>query len=59
MLHRRANKINRFHERCLRIIYNSKTSTFKKQVENGRSVSIHTRKLQFLDLEMFKVVKVL
>ena len=35
MLHRRANKINRFHERCLRIIYNGKTSTFKKQVENG------------------------
>ena len=35
MSHSRAlnNKINRLHERCLRIIYNDKTSTFKELLE--------------------------
>ena len=59
MCHSRAknNKINRLHERCLRIIYEDKASTFEQLLEKDSSVSIHTRNLRFLAVEMFKVVK--
>ena len=40
------NKINRLHERCLRIIYNDKTSTFKEFLEKDNFVSIHYRNIQ-------------
>ena len=58
MCHSRAlnNKINRPHERCLRIIYNDKTSTFKELLEKDKSVSIHYRNIQVLATEMYKVV---
>ena len=57
MCHGRAinNKINRLHERCLRIIYNDKTSTFKELLEKDNSVSIHYRNIQALAIEMYKV----
>ena len=57
MCHSRANsrKINRLHERCLRIIYNDKQSSFIKLLEKDNSVSIHQRNLQILAIEMFKV----
>ena len=57
MCHSRTNnrKINRFHERCLRIIYNDKQSSFIKLLEKDNSVSIHQRNLQILAIEMFKV----
>ena len=57
--HSRAknNKINRLHERCLRIIYNDKVSTSEQLLEKDSSVSIHARNLRFLAVEMFKVVK--
>ena len=56
MCHSRAlnSKINRLHERCLRIIY--KTSTFKKLLQKDNSVSIHYRNIQALAIEMYKVV---
>ena len=59
MCHSRAknNKINRLHERCLRIIYNDKVSTFEQRLEKDSSVSMHIRNLRFLAVEMFKVVK--
>ena len=59
MYHSRAknNKINRLHERCLRIIYEDKASTFEQLLEKDSSVSIHTRNLRFLVVEMFKVVQ--
>ena len=50
-------KINRLHERCLRIIYNGKASNFEQLLGKDSSVSIHTRNLRFLALEMFKVAK--
>ena len=55
--HSRTNnrKINRLHERCLRIIYNDKQSSFIKLLENDNSVSMHQRNLQILAIEMFKV----
>ena len=59
MCHSRTNnrKINRLHERCLRIIYNDKQSSFIKLLEKDNSVSIHQRNLQILAIEMFKVSK--
>ena len=47
-------KINRHHERCLRIIYNDKTSSFYNLLENDGSVSKHNRNLQVIATEMFK-----
>ena len=55
MCHSRA--INRLHKRCLRIIYNGKVSTFEQLLEKDSSVSMHTRNLSFLAVEMFKVAK--
>ena len=48
-------KINRLHERRLRIIYNDKQSSFIKLLEKDNSVSIHQKYLQILAIEMFKV----
>ena len=47
------NKINRLHERCLRIVHSDKTSSFEKLLEKDGSVTIHTRNLQTLAAEMF------
>ena len=48
-------KIDRLHERCLRIVYNNKKSSFNElQVKDG-SVSIHHQNLQKLAVELFKV----
>ena len=56
MCHSRAlnNKINRLHPRCLRMIYNDKTSTFKELLGKDNSVSIHNRNLQALAIDMCK-----
>ena len=55
--HSRTNnrKTNRLHERCLRVIYNEKQSSFIKLLEKSNSVSMHQRNLQILAIEMFKV----
>ena len=57
MFHSRGknNNINRIHERCLRIIYNHKKSTFYELLEKDDSVSIHKRNLRFLACGMFKL----
>ena len=59
MCHNRVknNKINRLHERCLRIICENKASTFEQLLEKDSSVSIHKRNLCLLTVEMFQVVK--
>ena len=59
MCHNRTNnnKINRLHERCLRLIYNDKKSSFKDLLEKDGSVSIHYRNLRTLAVELFKVFK--
>ena len=51
------NKINRLHEKCLRIVYSDKTSSFEEFLEKEGSVTIHTRNLQVLPTEMFKVYR--
>ena len=57
MCHNRTTnrKINRLHERCLRIIYNDRQSSFKMLLEKDSSVSIHDRNIQCLATEMYKV----
>ena len=48
-------KINRLHERCLRIAYNSKKSNFNELPVKDGSVSIHHQNLQRLAVEMSEV----
>ena len=57
MCHSRANngKINRLHERCLRIIYSDKQSSFETLLEKDGSVSVHNRNLQILAAEIYKI----
>ena len=50
-------KINRLHERCLRIIYGDKQSSFEELLEKEHSVSIHDRNIQILATKMYKVSK--
>ena len=53
--HSRSNnrKINMLHERCLRIIYNDKQSSFTELLNKDNSVSFHIRNIQRLVIEMF------
>ena len=50
------NQINRLHERCLRIVYNDKQSSFNELLEKDGSVSIHMRNIQILATEMYKLI---
>ena len=56
MFHSRKlnNKINKLHERCLRIVYNNNTSTYEELQEADNSVSVHFRIVQAI--ELYKVV---
>ena len=57
MCHSRAlnNKINKLHERALRVVYKDKSLTFEQMLERDRSFTIHQRNLQKLAIEMYKV----
>ena len=60
MFHSRTmnNKINRLHERALRIVYKDEIHenlSFKDLLDIDGAVSIHNRNLQKLAIEMFKV----
>ena len=57
MCHSRTinNKINHLHERCLRVIYNGKISSFKELLERDGFDHIHNKNLQKLTTEMFKI----
>ena len=59
MCHSRTlnNKKSRLLERCLRIVYNDKLSSFQHLLDQDRSVSVHTRNLQTLAIEMYKLSK--
>ena len=59
MCYRRTlnNKITRLPERCLRLIYNYKHSTFHELLKKYCSVSNYTRNLQFLVTEMYRLAK--
>ena len=59
MLHSRMmnNTINWLHERCMRVVYGDKMSSFEELLEQDKSVLIYTRNLQVLVKEMFKVYR--
>ena len=49
------NKINRLHERCLRIVYNDNKSSFQDLLDKDKGVTIHIKNERALAIEMFKV----
>ena len=56
MFHSRKlnNKINRLHERCLRLICSDRISSYEELLDKHNSVPIHQKNLQKLAIEMFK-----
>ena len=50
MIHSRGlnNRINRIHERALRIVYDDNRSSFEDLLNKDKSVTIHQRNLQQL-----------
>ena len=57
MLHSRRlnNKINKLHERALRLVYKNKTLSFVELLIMDNSFTVHHRNLQKLAIEMYKV----
>ena len=47
----RNNKINRIHERSLRITYNDQSSSFQNLLEKDNSVTLHYRNIEILATE--------
>ena len=48
-------KINKLHERALRVVYKGDNLTFQQMLEKDNSYTIHERNLQKLAVEMYKV----
>ena len=57
MFHNRElnNKINKLHERVLRIAYKNKQLSFQELLDMDNSFTIHHRNLQKLATEMYKI----
>ena len=53
--HTTNRKMNKLHDRCLRIIYNDQQSSFKMLLEKNRFASILDRNIQYLATEMDRV----
>ena len=49
------NKINKLHERALRVVYKSDNLTFQQLLEKDKSSTIHERNLQKVAVEIYKV----
>ena len=54
MFHNRTlnNKINRLHERALRLVYNEENLSLQELLDLGNSVTVHHKNLQKLGVEM-------
>ena len=59
MCHHRSvnNKINRLHERCLRIVYSDSVSSFEDLLDKDRSDSVHVKFIKTFSIEMLKGIK--
>ena len=57
MCHSRTinSKINKLHERALRVVYKNDDLTFQQLLQKDNSFTIHERNLQKLAVEMYKV----
>ena len=57
MLHSRCNnnKIKYFQARCLRLIYNDKSSSYDELPQKDKSVPIYHKSIKELAIEMFKI----
>ena len=57
MFHSRAlnNKINKLHERALRLVYNEENLSFQELLDLDKSVTVHHKNLQKLAVEMYKI----
>ena len=49
------NRINRIHERALRLVYQDNNLSFAELLEKDNSVIIHQKNLQVLATEIFKL----
>ena len=59
MFHSRilSNKINKLHERVLRLVYQNENLTFQDLLELDNSATVHQKNLQKLSTEMYKAKK--
>ena len=57
MFHNRTlnNRINRLHERALRITYKDDQSSFEELLLKDKSYTVHERNIQTLAIELYKV----
>ena len=57
MFHSRAlnNRINRIHERSLRMVYQDYKASFEDLLEKDESFTVHERNIHTLCLELYKV----
>ena len=57
MIHSRIlnNKVNKLHERALRLVYKYENLTFQDLLELDKSVTVHQKNPQKLATEMYKV----
>ena len=57
MFHNRTlnNKINKLHERALRLVYKDITLSFQDMLNLDNSMTIHHRNIQKLAIEMYKI----
>ena len=57
MFHSRKlnSRVNKLHERTLRIVYQDYASSFTELLEKDNSTTMHSRNIQLLATELFKV----
>ena len=58
MFHTRTlnNRINKIHERSLRIVYDDNVSSFEELLNKDNSFTVHERNIQTLAIELYKAV---
>ena len=49
------NKINKLHERSLRLVYKNQSLSFQELLDMDKSFCIHHKNLQRLAIEMYKI----